>query len=365
MPDLFYLGWSRLHRGRANALQTLRTVAAFEAIGVSTRLYLPPWKSSYRLSEELSALGLPAHLDIQPSALLHRRWGGWPFVLRYRKLLSGSVQVYTRVPQLSLVLGRLGVRHHLELHEVERFAENGDLARILDLQRAGWIDRIIPISEGAKQILLAAGASEEALHVAPSGVDLSAYAGIPAFDPARLRHPRIVHLGRESRERGLPIFEAIAKDGKYSLTLVGSQDHQGEGGLTVMPPVPPSQVPALYGESEIVLVPYQPGLKQVGSMSPLKLFEALASGRPIIASDLPTIREVVRNEHDALLVPPDEPRAWLEAVERLRADPELAARIAASARETARNYSWEARAAGIARAIGLQLEPQEPTAGPS
>lgn len=355
MPKLLYLGWSRLHRGRANALQTLRTVAAFESIGVATRLYLPPWKSPYQLADELVALGLRADLDIRPSALLHRRWGGWPFALRFRRLLTGPAQVYTRVPQLSLVLGRLGIRHHLELHEVERFTESGDLKRILALQAAGRIGRIIPISNGARDILLQAGADPSGLHVAPSGVDLRPYTDLPRFDPRRLSRPRIVHFGRISRERGLSVFEAIAKTGKYSLTLVGSQDHPSAENLHVAPPVPPARVPGLYGESEIVLVPYQPGLKQVGSMSPMKLFEALAAGRPIIASDLPTIREVVSDEHDALLVPADRPEAWLAAIERLRTDRGLAARIADNARETARRYSWEARARGIAGAIGLRV----------
>jgi glycosyltransferase involved in cell wall biosynthesis len=87
------------------------------------------------------------------------------------------------------------------------------------------------------------------------------------------------------------------------------------------------------------------------------MFEAMAAGRPIIASDLPTIREVLKHEHNALLVEPHDLEAWSQAVNRLRLDRSLAVRLATNARAEARNYSWVERASRIARAIDLRDSP--------
>jgi glycosyltransferase involved in cell wall biosynthesis len=76
----------------------------------------------------------------------------------------------------------------------------------------------------------------------------------------------------------------------------------------------------------------------------LKLFEYMAAGRPIVASDLPAIREVLHHEVDALLVAPDDPVALAAGIERLLADPVLARRLAAASLAAVPNYSWDRRA---------------------
>ena len=60
-------------------------------------------------------------------------------------------------------------------------------------------------------------------------------------------------------------------------------------------------------------------------MSPLKIFEAMANGRPILASDLPAVREVLRDGHNALLAPPDDIDAWIDRIRALQSDPGLGA----------------------------------------
>ncbi len=58
-------------------------------------------------------------------------------------------------------------------------------------------------------------------------------------------------------------------------------------------------------------------------MSPLKLFEYMAHGLPIVSSDLPALREVLENESNALLCDPDDIVAWVSAIERLRSSLQL------------------------------------------
>jgi glycosyltransferase involved in cell wall biosynthesis len=86
-------------------------------------------------------------------------------------------------------------------------------------------------------------------------------------------------------------------------------------------------------------------------MSPVKLFEAMAAGRPVIASDLPVLREIITDGENGLLVQPEDPQAWIQAIRRLQKSPQLAAEIAGNARKTAQSYSWDRRAAGILEKI--------------
>ena len=85
--------------------------------------------------------------------------------------------------------------------------------------------------------------------------------------------------------------------------------------------------------------------------SPLKLFEYLALGAPIIASDLASIREVLQHERTALLVAPGDAGALAAAMTRLAGDPALSASLGAAARALAGEYTWERRAERLEPAI--------------
>jgi glycosyltransferase involved in cell wall biosynthesis len=355
---LIYLGRSRLHRNRANLIQTLHMVAAFERIGVRAALYLPAWQRGLAVADRLQALGIGIPLDVRPTALLRAPWRYRAFMGLHRSMLRAAAAIYTRSPDISQALAAARLPHHLEIHEAGHLAERGRLAAIAAAHRAGAIDWLLPISRSAAALLIEAGAVPERVHVSPSGVDLEAYAAIAAFDPARLDRPRISYLGRISRDRGARVLQAVAATGLAQITLIGDQEDTlaVDPALRVLPPVPHREVPAWYGRTDLVLLPYQRQLPHAESISPLKLFEALAAGRPIIASDLPPIRELIAHERTGLLVPPDAIGAWIAAIERLRSDRALAVRLAGNARADAARFSWRRRAEDIARAVGWPID---------
>jgi glycosyltransferase involved in cell wall biosynthesis len=74
------------------------------------------------------------------------------------------------------------------------------------------------------------------------------------------------------------------------------------------------------------------------------MFEYMAAGRAIVASDLPAIREVLQHEMNAVLVRPGDPQALSAGIQRLAADPDLAERLARQAFEDVARYAWERRA---------------------
>src|SRR4029453_6030731 len=91
-----------------------------------------------------------------------------------------------------------------------------------------------------------------------------------------------------------------------------------------------SDVRPLYELLELVLLPSRiEGLSQ-------SMLEAMALGKPVIASAAAGNLDLVRHESDGVLVPPLDPRAWASAIDRVLADPALAARLGGAATRTAR-----------------------------
>jgi glycosyltransferase involved in cell wall biosynthesis len=78
--------------------------------------------------------------------------------------------------------------------------------------------------------------------------------------------------------------------------------------------------------------------------SPIKLFEYMASGRPVVATSIPSVSEILRDGVNAILVPPDSPEALAAGIKRALNDPALAKALSERASSDVRGYTWEARA---------------------
>ena len=108
--------------------------------------------------------------------------------------------------------------------------------------------------------------------------------------------------------------------------------------------VPPPQVPDLLVRAQVLALPNPASAISTRYTSPLKLFEYMAAGRAIVASDLPSIREVLQHNVHALLVAPGDPHALAAGIRRLLEDPVLAARLGVAACEAVAHYGWQRRA---------------------
>jgi hypothetical protein len=202
-PELIYLGRSRLHRNRANLIQTLHTVAAMSEIGVKTRLYLPPWHNTVTPGQRCEEMGIPILPDIRGAQLLHRRWPTSLFPRFHKRQLSKARAVYVRSAELSLGLGSQGIPHHFEVHTLQPRHKQGVLDRIIDYHREGLIDYLIPISQSAATALVTEGADETRIHVSPSGVDLRRFNTIYETEPGTAHQPQD-HLSRQNQRRPRP-----------------------------------------------------------------------------------------------------------------------------------------------------------------
>ncbi|HZT16163.1 MAG TPA: glycosyltransferase family 4 protein [Gaiellaceae bacterium] len=197
------------------------------------------------------------------------------------------------------------------------------------------LDVRIAVSEAARRYVAASCPGEYA--VVPNGVArprTAARAGAPDAPP------RILFVGRPEPRKGLPVLlEAFASvDGGARLDLVGPDGDFGER-VTAHGRVDDARRAELLRGASVLCAP---SLR--AESFGLVLVEAMAAGVPVVASDLPAYRAVLP-ENCGELVPPGDPPALALALERLLADRDLRAHMAAAGPAEAARYDWE-RVAG-------------------
>ena len=116
--------------------------------------------------------------------------------------------------------------------------------------------------------------------------------------------------------------------------------------------VPPADVPGYLRAFDVCTMPFPWTEHFAYYASPMKLFEYMASGSPVLATDLPSTAEILRDGENGLLVPPGDVDALAGALRRLRDDPALGERLAAQALRDVQACTWEARARRILGKIG-------------
>jgi glycosyltransferase involved in cell wall biosynthesis len=170
------------------------------------------------------------------------------------------------------------------------------------------------------------GASD--VQVIPSGVDLPSDVGEEAVPP------HVLYAGRLSPEKG--VLELV--DAADGMRLVVA----GDGPLRERVPgalgfVPHDELQRLYTRAAVVACPSRrEGFGVV-------CLEAMAHARPVVATDVGGLRDLVVDGETGLVVPPRRPDALRAALERLLADQKLRRRLGAAGRQRAReHFSWEA-----------------------
>ena len=201
--------------------------------------------------------------------------------------------------------------------------------------RHGTRERVAVVPDGVRIGARASGAATRVSHavVAYAG-HLYAWKGVDVLLEALARMPgtRGLIVGGHAEEPDLARVKALA-----ARLAIGDR-------VTFTGMVDPGRVADLLSQADVLALPNPASAISTRFTSPLKLFEYMAAGRPIVASDLPSIREVLDHEVNALLVPPGDAAAMAGAIERLLTDPALASRLARAALDGAPEYSWDRRA---------------------
>jgi glycosyltransferase involved in cell wall biosynthesis len=166
------------------------------------------------------------------------------------------------------------------------------------------------------------------VRVIPNGIDL------PPRGTGEAEPPHVLYAGRLSKEKGvLELVEAarglplvVAGDGPLRNRVPGARGF-----------VPRDELERLYESAAVVACPSRREGFGVACL------EAMAYGKPVVASAVGGLLDLVVDGETGLLVPPRDPRALRAGLERLLADRELRLLLGAAARERARShFSWEA-----------------------
>jgi phosphatidylinositol alpha-mannosyltransferase len=123
--------------------------------------------------------------------------------------------------------------------------------------------------------------------------------------------------------------------------------------VTMLGNVPHDRLPPYHAASDVFVGPAL-GRESFG----IVLVEAMAAGLPVVASDIPGYREVVRDGVDGVLVPPGDAGALADAVSRLLEDRAEASRLAAAGLERAARFDWDVVAREIAGCYQEAVEGQ-------
>jgi glycosyltransferase involved in cell wall biosynthesis len=230
---------------------------------------------------------------------------------------------------------------------------------------------IVAITDGLRRELMDFGVPAERVIVAPDAVDLSRFEDLPDRTTARA----LLGLSPDSKyaiytghlytwkgahtlaraTRCLPPDVEVAIVGGTPADLRAFRRFVAEDSLErvrVVGHVPPAEVPAWLAAADVLVLPNSASEAiSTRYTSPLKLFEYMAARRPIVASDLPSLREVLRHGENAWLVPPDSPAGLAAGIAALLADQRHASRLADRARQDVTGRTWTARAEQIARFV--------------
>jgi glycosyltransferase involved in cell wall biosynthesis len=187
--------------------------------------------------------------------------------------------------------------------------------------------------------------------VIPNGANIQ-------FFLATCRRPKmnkIVYVGQLYPWKGTGILiEALKYVPQGELHIVGGGDQVQkmrqmalqvgvEGRIFFHGQVSPGQVRDHLAEATVAVHPLGQNI-DAQFTSPLKLFEYMAARVPIVASDLPSTREVLTHGVNAFLVPPDNPLDLAAGIQEVLSDREMADRLSQRAHEDVLAYSWDRRA---------------------
>ncbi|MBN1439814.1 MAG: glycosyltransferase family 4 protein [Anaerolineales bacterium] len=371
MDKLVYIARSRIPSNRANCVQTLKMCSGFAA-HLPVELIAPYYPEDARRKETLAErFALPRPFDVTWVRFPH--WGnrfavrGYALAAAWHARRRRAGLAYSREPWSAYHLARAGVGVGFEAHHLEEDRRYPVWKKLVaDPALSPALRGIFCISKSLIEDYAAAGARRNLLHWAPDGVDLQRFE--PSIGRAEARQKLglpaaakiICHAGHLYPGRGAEeAVEAVGAIPESVLLMAGGNPgdiervrafSDGRGmaeRVRFAGTVPNGKIPLYLWAADVLIMPYTSRTETVGAMSPLKMFEYMAAGRPIVATDFPAVREVLRDGENALLVSPDSAESLARGIRRSLEDPALAESISRRAREDVRAFTWELRAERI------------------
>jgi len=368
---LVYIANVRIPTEKAHGYQICKMCEEFSSQGIEVELWVPVRKN-YIEEDAFSFYGVKNNFLIKKiksfDFFQHERYLGkfsfWLqnicFVIKLFLIkVDKDAIIYTRDSEVSWIFNLKGNKIILESHN---WPESKSLLFKYLIKKS---DKIITITDKLKELFMATGLPDGKVMVAPDGVDLKKFD--INIDKIQIRKKLNLPLDKKIALysgslylygwKGVDVLLAAAKilPEDCLAVLVGGRKDEVEkikkeysgNNLLLVGFKRHEEIPYYLKAADVLVLPNKKGEKiSEKYTSPLKLFEYMASGAPIVASDLPSIREIL-SEKNCLFFQPNDSKDLAKKIEVLLNDKELAFKIAEQAYFDVKNYTWKKRARNI------------------
>ncbi len=373
VSDIVYIAPSFIPSQSANSVHVMKMCQAFSRMGYRVNLVGMGGKggySKYEKQEIFDFYGVQPIFDINlifvgitrgaESVLAIKTWG---FL---KRLSRDKILVYSRLLYGAVVSVLLGYRVIYETHEIPQNSFRLLLERWLT--KRGNLLKLVVISQALKDLYTSRvldSFSKVPIQVAHDAADVLTYENQSVSLEEQVSRSAVLQLGYIGslhEGRGIDIIIGMAKlTPECFYHIIGGRDEDiarcrrhGVKNVFFYGHVAPALVKYYLREMDVLLMPYQKtvridsGSRNTASwMSPMKMFEYMASHRPVVSSDLPVLREILSHGVNSLLVAPDDVDAWVKAVEKLKSS-SLRRNLAGQAYlDFTRLHTWDIRAGDV------------------
>ncbi len=361
---------SKVPSETANSIQMMLACQGLVQNGHEVRLWVPDL-------ERVSFNVLRKHYGLTVDKFRIHSLLSLPFLNRLDFSLSMILRaffwnpavVYTWTIPVAAMGGFLGATIVLEIHDVPCGKLGTSMFNYFIGSDAD--KRVVFISEALKQRVQEQfpKLKDAECVVAPNGVEPADYENLP--DTAAAKQEMGFHdgmivscSGHLYAGRGVELFMELARrfPQVHFYWFGGNPDEaaayrqqvadKGQDNVFFTGFIPRSELPLAQKASDILLMPYgkaiagSSGGDSAAICSPMKMFEYLAAGKPILTSDIPVIHEVLNSEN-AIFCEPENVDSWAAALARVLEDPALRESLSNAALQESKKYSWKERAARI------------------
>lgn len=360
-----YIANSIIPGTSANSVHVMKMCEALKKQGVDITLVIPKYKNCEIDQDVFLYYGIGDKFSIFRAGFKRAPYGLWNLffsILAIMKVRNrGFDAIYTRSPIVARLLSMGKMKFIFEYHGID-FSEQYSEKKIFSAKN---LIKFVVITDALKKYYEDTYAiRDDKMIVLPDGVNLDEYSEQNEVKILSEEKLKIAYVGGLYSGRGIDIIIELARrDRLNEYLIVGGREEQvkfwkdktkGEvDNLKFIGQIPNSEVSNVLLKQDILLMPYQEkvGINGKGDtakwMSPMKMFEYMASESVIISSDLPVLREILVNKRNAYLVRADCVSEWADTIKYISEHRKEAMAVANQAREDVKAFTWKRRAAII------------------